>query len=141
MYQFSRSIYRELAAHVIEDRHGWPGGNRTAFLRACESALERLAADRRYFARPARTLFRDVRIFFPMAEQARVLEVIERHMGLAAEFVDRQAEAGLTVDGRPLCCRATTRRGTACQRLPLAGSEYCPSHRHLDEAFEAATAA
>ena len=140
MYQFSRSIYRELAGDLLQ-RQGWTSGNRIAFLRACEDAVDRLAADRRYFARPGRTLFRDVRVFFPMSKQAHVLEVIERHMALAAEFVDRQAEAGMTVDGRPLCCRATTRRGTACQRIPLPGSQYCPSHRHLEETLEAATAA
>jgi len=39
----------------------------------------------------------------------------------------------VTFDGSPLCCHATTRRGTSCQRMPLLGSKYCPSHKHLEE--------
>ncbi len=72
MYHFSRSMYRELAPEVVEDRHGRGGGvNRARFLQACESAVERLATDRHYFARPARTLFNDVRVYFPMNRQLR----------------------------------------------------------------------
>lgn len=137
MYHFSRSMYRELAPEVVEDRHGRGGGvNRARFLQACESAVERLATDRHYFARPARTLFNDVRVYFPMNRQLRVYRVIERHMMLASEYVDRAAQAGVTLDGAPLCCHATTRRGTACQRVPLPGSQYCPSHKHLEEGLE-----
>ena len=66
MYQFSRSIYRELAGEVIEDGKD-AFANRLAFLKSCESAMERLAGDRHYFARPARSLFRDVRVYFPMS--------------------------------------------------------------------------
>ena len=98
--------------------------------------MERLASDRHYFARPARTLFNDVRVYFPMTSQLRAYRVIERHMSLAGQYVDRAAQAGITLDGVPLCCHATTRRGTACQRIPLPGSQYCPSHKHLEESFE-----
>ncbi len=133
MYQFSRSIYRELAPDVTGDRVASIATNRELLLRECEAAVERLAADRHYFARPARTLFRDVRGYFPMSRQLRVYEVIERHMALASEYVDRAAEAGIRLDGVPLSCHATTRRGTACQRIPLPGSQYCPSHKHLEE--------
>ena len=28
---------------------------------------------------------------------------------------------------------ATTRKGKPCQRTPLPGREYCPSHSHLEE--------
>ena len=137
MYQFSRSMYRELAREVVEERNGRAGGvNRARFLQSCESAVERLATDRHYFARPARTLFNDVRIYFPMSRQLRVYQVIERHMTLAGEYVDRAARAGVTLDGVPLCCNATTRRGTPCQRIPLPGSQYCPSHKHLEEGLE-----
>ncbi len=44
----------------------------------------------------------------------------------------------MTFDGSPLCCHASTRKGTACQRVPLPGSKYCPSHKHLDEDLEVA---
>jgi hypothetical protein len=33
-------------------------------------------------------------------------------------------------------CRATTRRGTPCQRTPLPHIGYCPSHQHLAETEE-----
>ena len=64
-------------------------------------------------------------------------------MTLASEYVESQAREGVTFDGSPLCCHATTRKGTSCQRVPLPGSKYCPSHKHLDEDVQelAATAA
>jgi hypothetical protein len=133
MYQFSRSMYRELATEVMGDRWHSACENRQEFLRACEGAMERLATDRHYFARPARTLFNDVREYFPMSSLMRVYRVVERHMLLASEYVDQQERAGITFDGRPLCCHATTRKGTSCQRIPLPGSKYCPSHKHLEE--------
>ena len=37
------------------------------------------------------------------------------------------------MNGNPLQCRATTRKGTACQRVPLPHNGYCPSHQHLAE--------
>ena len=68
MYQFSRSIYRELAPSVIEDPGDPSGqGNRQLVLEVCESAMLRLAEDGRYFARPTATLFRDIRIHFRSA--------------------------------------------------------------------------
>jgi hypothetical protein len=133
MYQFSRSLYRELAAEVQTDRFGDPSLVRMRFLRECESAMERLATDRHYFARPVRTLFNDVRSFFPMSSQMRVYSLIQKHVELATEYVDSQARAGVTFDGSPLCCHATTRKGTSCQRVPLPASKYCPSHKHLEE--------
>ena len=140
MYQFSRSIYRELGPAVVPGKGEDPCLARARFLRACESAVERLAMDRHYFARPARTLFNDVRRFFPMSVQLRAYHVIQRHMTLAADYVDSQARAGVTFDGSPLCCHATTRKGTSCQRVPLPGSKYCPSHKHLEEDFQVTAA-
>ena len=140
MYQFSRSIYRELAPHVSADRFAGMVKARAQLLRACEAAVERLAADRHYFARPSRTLFRDVRCYFAVSEQLHAYEVIDRHMTLATEYVDRAAQAGVRLDGAPLSCSATTRRGTACQRVPNPGSQYCPSHRHLEEGLQVVAA-
>ena len=133
MYQFSRAIYRELAPDVAGRRD--VAQSRARLLRACEDAVERLATDPHYFARPVRTLFRDVRSLFPMSRQPHVYRVVERHMSLACEYVDRAAREGIRLDGEPLSCHATTRRGTACQRVPVPGSQYCPSHKHLDEDF------
>ena len=61
MYQFSRSLYRELAQDVVSGRGEDVCSTRLQFLRACESSMERLALDRHYFAKPVRTLFNDVR--------------------------------------------------------------------------------
>jgi hypothetical protein len=136
VYQFSRSIYRELAGQVSGGDQVELNKNREQVLRCCEAAMERLATDRYYFARPARSLFNEIRVYFPMRSQLRVLTVVERHMKLAIGYVDEHARAGVTFDGSPLCCHATTRKGTACQRVPLPGSKYCPSHQHLDDDFE-----
>ena len=135
MYQFSRSLYRELAQDVVSGRGEDITATRMRFLRACESSMERLALDRHYFAKPVRTLFNDVRRYFPMSEQMRVYRMCEKHMRLATEYVDSQLREGVTFDGSPACCHASTRRGTACQRVPLPGSKYCPSHKHLEEGF------
>jgi hypothetical protein len=140
MYQFSRSLYRELGPDVIPCKGEDACDSRLRFLRACEASMERLALDRHYFAKPVKTLFTDVRDFFPMSQQLRVYRVIERHVALAKEYVDSQARAGVTFDGSPLCCHASTRKGTACQRMPLPGSKYCPSHKHLEEEFGIAAA-
>jgi hypothetical protein len=136
MYQFSRSMYRELADFVVPDGNCGVVGSKARLLTSCESAVERLAADRHYFARPARTLFNDVRMLFPLSKQVVAFSVIERHMRLAAEYVDAQARGGHSLTGEPLICHATTRRGTPCQREPLPGSRYCPSHKHLDDELE-----
>lgn len=126
-------MYRELASNAL--------GDRLALLRSCEAAVERLAKDRHYFARPTKTLFNDVRSLFPIEQQARAFCIIDRHMKLAARYVDMQEQVGVSLDGAPRTCHATTRKGTACQREPLPGSRYCPSHKHLDNEFETATAA
>ena len=134
MYGFSRAIYRELAGEIIEDpRREAKHANHERVLRACEAAVERLASDRDYFARPVRTLFREIRAYFPMTSQRRVLCVIEHFVELADEVVRSQLRNGLDLNGNPLLCRASTRRGTQCRRMPLPRNGYCPSHQHLAE--------
>jgi len=137
MYRFSRAIYRELSRDIIEDPRGaGTRVNHERVLRACEAAVERLATDRRYFAHPARTLFLDIRAYFPMNAQMRVLRVIERYLDLADEFLKRLPQNGFDAYGNPLQCRASTRKGTPCQRMPLPHNGYCPSHQHLAETEE-----
>jgi hypothetical protein len=140
MYQFSRSLYRELAHDVVPGRGEDIAVTQQRFLRACEHSMERLALDRHYFARPVRTLFRDVRHFFPLQQQLRVYHRCEHAMALATEYVDSHLREGVTFDGSPVCCHASTRRGTACRRVPLPASRYCPSHKHLEESSEVAAA-
>jgi len=136
MYQFSRSIYRELIPRI----DGSEGAERTfaarrKVLEACEATIQRLVSDRRYFARPAKTLFTEVREHFALAEQVRVYMVIERHVERIEEFLD-SLPADVTLDGQQRNCLASTRKGTPCQREPLPGMDYCPSHKHLEEVFE-----
>jgi len=134
MYRFSRAIYRELAEEILEDPHSCGSHlNHERVLRACEAAVERLATDRHYFAHPARTLFNDIRVYFPMTSQIRVLSVVQRYLELADEFLQRLPQNGFDVYGNPLQCRASTRKGTPCQRMPLPHNGYCPSHQHLAE--------
>jgi hypothetical protein len=135
MYQISRAIYRELAKDI--DVHASSKNAHEAVLKACEANMERLATDRHYFAKPARTLFADIRSYFPMSAQARVWLVVQHYLVCAEEFLAQQPRHGYDANGNPLECRATTRRGTPCQREPLAHNGYCPSHQHLAETEEA----
>lgn len=133
MYQFSRAIYRELTPHINPPKPGASANaNHEHVLRACEAAVERLATDRHYFAHPARTLFCDIRSYFPMRTQKHVHQVVSLYLGLAQRFLAENPLAGYAaISGKPLQCRATTRKGEACQRSPLPHNGYCPSHQHL----------
>jgi hypothetical protein len=133
MYQFSRAIYRELAPEIDADA---AREAHEAVLHSCERCIERLVTDRHYFARPARTLFSDIRVHFPMRSQAHVWRVVAAYLAAADEWLARQPRQGYDASGNPIQCRATTRRGTPCQRDPLAHNGYCPSHQHLAETEE-----
>jgi hypothetical protein len=138
MYRFSRSMYRELAPYVVEDERDPTGcTNKQHLLDSCEAAIRRLAYDRDYFARPARSLFNDVRSHFAMGDQLRVRVVIERHIRLAIGFLESLPDDVL-LGGQVRACKAHTRQGTPCQRDPLPGRDYCPSHKHLEVTFESA---
>jgi hypothetical protein len=133
MYQFSRAIYRRLAPQILPPPLGAPEhSNHAAVLKACEDVITRLAIDRHYFARPERTLFCQVRTYFPMSAQAHVCHVVSGYMGFAQQFlIEHPLEGYTAVSGAPPQCRATTRKGSACQRTPLPHNGYCPSHQHL----------
>lgn len=133
MYQYSRAIYRDLAPYIAEPKVDAGGAtNHEQVLRACEAAIERLATDRHYFAKPARTLFCDIRTYFPMSQQARVLSTVNLYVGLAQEFLaENPFEGHAAISDKPPTCRAMTRKGSACQRMPLPHNGYCPSHQHL----------
>ncbi len=133
MYQFSRAMYRELAPHIAPRRVGSDVDDHMAVLHACESAIARLAQDKYTFARPAQTLFADIRTYFPMTEQQRVLQVADLYLGYARRFLTDHPFAYHDVSGEPAQCRATTRKGTPCRRTPLPRNGYCPSHQHLAE--------
>ena len=131
MYQVSRAIYRELSCDIRGGRDG-----HEAVLHACEATIERMVVDHHYFARPARTLFRDLRPHFEIAVWPRVWHVVSRYVTATQEALERLPRTGFDANGNPLQCRATTRRGTPCQRVPLHSNGYCPSHQHLAETEE-----
>jgi hypothetical protein len=132
MYRFSRMIYRVLATRVKEDPDD-PGAARQRLLEACETAMRRLAYDRRYFARPTRSLFGEVRPLFSIGDQTYVYGVVERAVKLAMEHLDHLPEV---IEDRPRECRAYTRKGTQCAREPAPGKDFCPSHKHMEEPIE-----
>ena len=134
MYQYSRAIYRAIkdltdpyvdAATQLEYRR--------AVLTSCEQTMGRLASDPHYFANPDRTLFQDIRRYFPISTKAQVAWAVNKVVGAACAFIQEQIEAG-AFDGGVARCRATTRKGKPCQRTPLPEREYCPSHQHLETA-------
>jgi hypothetical protein len=138
MYQYSRAIYRSIKEHI--DPYSDPDQqveSRRTVLEACEQTLERLATDPLYFSKPDRALFQDIRRFFPITAQAQVAWTIKEGVAHASTFIEQQIEAG-ALDGGTARCRATTRKGKACQRTPLPEREYCPSHQHLDRSKVAA---
>ena len=131
MYQVSRAIYRELSPDITGGRQ-----EHEAVLHACEATIERMVGDSHYFARPARALFRDVRPYFDIGNWPRVWQVIRGYVAAAQDVIANMPRTGVDVNGNPLRCRATTRRGTPCQRIPLHTNGYCPSHQHLAETEE-----
>ena len=138
MYQYSRAIYRSIKDLI--DPYADSDTQleyRRAVLEECEETMERLADDPHYFARPDRTLFADIRRYFPITAQARVAWSVREGVSAATAFIEQQVEAGV-LDGGVARCHATTRKGKACQRTPLPGRDYCPSHRHLEEAVTVA---
>lgn len=133
MYQYSRAIYRSIKDLI--DPYADTATRleyRRAVLLECEETMERLADDPHYFARPDRALFADIRRYFPITAQARVAWSVREGVSAATAFIEQQVEAGL-LDGGIARCHATTRKGKACQRTPLPGREYCPSHQHLEQ--------
>lgn len=132
MYQFSRSIYRELAPRLAANGAATACESKQRMLDACESTMSRLVDDRRYFAKPTKALFSDLRNLFPISEQLHVYRVVDRNVRLALQYLDTIPDEELVSLGSREC-RAHTRRGTPCQREPLPGRDYCPSHKHLEE--------
>jgi hypothetical protein len=138
MYQYSRAIYRtvkdKIDPYVDQETQIV---YRREVLEACEQTMERLASDPQYFAKPDRALFQDIRRYFPITAQAQVAWAVREGVGAAVGFIEQQIEAG-AFDGGVARCRATTRKGKACQRTPLPDRDYCPSHQHLERSKAAA---
>ncbi|MFN0153079.1 MAG: hypothetical protein ACKVUT_01710 [Gaiella sp.] len=141
MYQYSRAIYRSIKdlidPYATADVRA---SHRRAVLSECEGTMERLAADPHYFSRPERALFQDIRRYFPITVQREVAWTVHEGVNAAIGFIQAQLEAGL-LDGGIARCKATTRKGKACQRTPLPSRDYCPSHQHLERSASRALAA
>jgi hypothetical protein len=138
MYQYSRAIYRSIKDLV--DPYVTTSTQvvyRRAVLEACEQTMERLARDPHYFAKPERSLFQDIRRYFPITAQAQVAWAVDQGVTAAVSFIEEQIEAGAFDGGVPRC-HATTRKGKPCQRTPLPERDYCPSHQHLERSRVAA---
>jgi hypothetical protein len=138
MYQYSRAIYRSIKDLV--DPYVTTSTQvvyRRAVLEACEQTMERLARDPHYFAKPERSLFQDIRRYFPITAQAQVAWAVDQGVNAAVSFIEEQIEAGAFDGGVPRC-HATTRKGKPCQRTPLPERDYCPSHQHLERSSVAA---
>lgn len=138
MYQYSRAIYRSIKDLV--DPYVTTSTQvvyRRAVLEACEQTMERLARDPHYFAKPERSLFQDIRRYFPITAQAQVAWAVDQGVNAAVSFIEEQIEAGAFDGGVPRC-HATTRKGKPCQRTPLPERDYCPSHQHLERSRVAA---
>ena len=127
MYQLSRSLYRELAPMLDETQSRPVDETRAYLLRVAERWTERVVLAPDTCARPARTLFRDIRYLFPIEAQAEVWFIIQAHAEAGKRLAAR-LEGSLRRE-----CPAFTRSGTSCQREPRPGNRYCPSHRHLEE--------
>ena len=138
MYQYSRAIYRSIKDLIdpYSDEETRLESRR-AVLEECEATMERLAADPQYFARPDRALFQDIRRYFPITAQAQVAWAVQEGVSAAVGFIEQQIESG-ALDGGVARCKATTRKGKACQRTPLPERDYCPSHQHLERTTIAA---
>ena len=112
---------------IIEDpARGGARATTSACCSACEAAVERLATDRHYFAHPSRTLFNDIRTYFPMASQLRVLRVIERYLGLADEYLAACRRPGSTSTATRSQCRATHAQGHAVPADAAAAQRLLP---------------
>ncbi len=130
MYRFSRAIYLETREMITGENDAAIADARRRVLTSCESTVERLAKDSRYFANPAKSLFSDIRYYFPIQVQERVYHIVDQYLKAAVDFLEAEQERAIT-EGAMLRCRAQTRKGKNCQRTPLPDSHFCPSHQHL----------
>ena len=133
MYQFSRAIYRELAPQIQPPPPGFPAtSNHAAVLRACEAVITRLATDRHYFAQARAGRCSATSAATSRCPPRATCTASSPATSASPSSSWPKTRRGLHgVSGAPPQCRATTRKGSACQRTPLPHNGYCPSHQHL----------
>ncbi len=135
MFHISRQIYRDLAPEIADP------AQHERVLRACERVVERLVSDHRYFARPSRTLFSEIRWCFPLAAQRHVYEIVDGHLSETRAALRTDNDVAYELSGVRPRCRASTRRGTGCGHEPDPRTGYCAWHRHLTDAEDFALTA
>jgi hypothetical protein len=124
---YARVLYRELAGLVDQDVSSDDhAAYRRWVLGSVAETFDRLLDDRD-IQNPERLLVRQVSHCFSLATLPRAVLAINETIAAAIDFLESpQARALLTGQ-----CRATTKDGKQCQRPPVTGEDYCPSHRHL----------
>ncbi|MEW6583178.1 MAG: hypothetical protein AB1416_10505 [Actinomycetota bacterium] len=129
VYEHSRDLYRRLRGLLVPDARR-PAGPPRALYAGCLEMVTEMAKEGGRAHRPAERLFSRVRHLFAPHAQLIAYRVIDREVARVAQALVERARRGGR--GNLLTCVATTRRGKPCQREPLRGSAYCPSHRHLE---------
>ena len=87
--------------------------------------MERLAADPHYFAKPDRTLFADIRRYFPITVQAQVAWSVNQGVGAAVEL-HRGADRVRRVRGRHRPLPRDDPQGQAVPADAAAGAGLLP---------------
>ena len=126
MYQYSRAIYRTIKDLI--DPYADPDEQleyRRAVLEACEETMERLASDPHYFANPDKTLFQDIRRYFPITQQAQVAWAVQEGVGAAVAFV-ADADRGRRVRRRRRPLPRDDAQGQAVPAHAAAGARLLP---------------
>ena len=121
MYRFSRALFLEIKDLV--DPHPDTisvAEARRRVLEACEDTIERLAREPRYFARPARSLFEEIRHLFPITQQARIYYAIEQTVQMARSSSSARSSATATFS--PAAVRRPARASRASARRCPTGS-------------------
>ena len=143
MYQYSRAIYRSIKDLIdpYVDQRDAASSTGVPCSCECEQTMSRLAARSALLraSRPGALPGHPAVLPDHRAGPGR-LGGAARASAPRSTFIEQQLEAGL-LDGGVARCHATTRKGKACQRTPLPGRDYCPSHQHLERTTLPARAA
>jgi hypothetical protein len=127
-YGLSRLLYRTLAAQAT--RSPLSDLDRQRLVDACEYVIHRLADEPSKNPRcgrlASRWLYREVQDAFALADRPTLFTTIRGTIGFAVELIET------TRRDQVRRCLAQNRFGTACRREARPGSEFCPSHRHLE---------
>ena len=132
MYHFSRSIYRELADAIVEDRAERAARPTTSACCAPASRRYRLATGSPLLRATVQTLFNDIRDLLPMNRSCASTAWSTATCTHAREWFEERETAGYDIAGNRLECRATT-RGARRASAAAAAQRLLPCHQHLAE--------